>query len=290
MIILFGYKGYIGSEFKKQLEVMKLPVYLWPNTHKTTFKDLEEWYDNAGYPLIGAAINAAGYTGKPNVDTCELNKNDTIHGNIEWPQILTDWCILNEIPLGHVSSGCIYVGKRKNGNGFTEEDEPNFTFKQDNCSFYSGTKAIAENIVSKWEKSYVWRLRVPFDENDHPRNYISKMLKYDKHLNAENSISNKQEFVKACIESFVNKVPYGTYNIINTGYITTEQLIEKIKKTIGKDKVFNLINEDEFYKTCAKTPRSNCVLDNSKILNVGIKMKTVDESLDYCLNNWKKYE
>lgn len=287
MIILFGYKGYIGEEFKKQLESRKLPVYLWPNTHKTTFKDLEEWYDNAGYPLIGAAINAAGYTGKPNVDACELNKEDTIHGNITWPQILTDWCILNEIPLGHVSSGCIYTGKREDGKGFTEEDDPNFTFKQENCSFYSGTKAIGEKIVSKWEKSYIWRLRIPFDENNNPRNYITKMMSYDKLLKSENSISNKKEFVTACIETIVKKVPFGTYNVTNTGSITIEQLISKLQTTIGKDKLFNIINEEEFYKTYAKTPRSNCVLDNSKLLNTGIKMSDVNESLDYCLNNWK---
>lgn len=287
MIILFGYKGYIGEEFKKQLETRKLPVFLWPNTHKTTFKDLEEWYDNAGYPLIGAVINAAGYTGKPNVDVCESNKDDTIHGNITWPQILTDWCTLNDIPLGHVSSGCIYTGRRADGKGFTEEDEPNFSFKQGNCSFYSGTKAIGENVVSKWEKSYIWRLRIPFDQNNNPRNYITKMMKYEKLLSAENSISNKQEFVSACIETMVTKVPYGIYNVTNTGHITTEQLVERLKKTIGKDKVFNIINEEEFYKTCAKTPRSNCVMDNSKLLNTGIKMRTVDEALDYCLDNWK---
>lgn len=288
MIILFGYKGYIGEEFKKQLETRKLPVFLWPNTHKTTFKDLEEWYDNAGYPLIGAVINAAGYTGKPNVDVCESNKDDTIHGNITWPQILTDWCTLNDIPLGHVSSGCIYTGRRADGKGFTEEDEPNFSFKQGNCSFYSGTKAIGENVVSKWEKSYIWRLRIPFDQNNNPRNYITKMMKYEKLLSAENSISNKQEFVSACIETMVTKVPYGIYNVTNTGHITTEQLVERLKKTIGKDKVFNIINEEEFYKTCAKTPRSNCVMDNSKLLNTGIKMRTVDEALDYCLDNWKE--
>jgi hypothetical protein len=28
-------------------------------------------------------------------------------------------------------------------------------------------------------------------------------------------------------------------------------------------------------------------LDNSKLLSTGIKMSSVDESLDYCLNNWK---
>mgnify|MGYP003348593912 CR=1 FL=1 len=76
MIILFGSTGYIGSEFKRQLEELKLPFFCWPNTSKTTFADLEKWYDEAGYPMIGYAINAAGYTGKPNVDACENDKGE----------------------------------------------------------------------------------------------------------------------------------------------------------------------------------------------------------------------
>lgn len=286
MIILFGATGYIGSEFKKQLELQKVPIFLWPNTRTTTFADLEKWYDDLGYPRIGAAINAAGYTGKPNVDACELNKEDTIHGNIVWPQILTDWCILNDIPLGHVSSGCIYEGRRSDGKPFTEEDEPNFSFKYGNSSFYSGTKVIAEKIVGKWEKSYIWRLRIPFEEFDNSRNYISKILKYEKLLDAENSVSNKQEYVNACIQTITKKVPYGIYNVTNGGSITTKSITEKFKNTIAKDKTFTFVEESEFYKSVVKTPRSNCVMSNEKLLSTGITMRTADEAFDYCLNNW----
>lgn len=286
MIILFGATGYIGSEFKKQLAELKLPVFIWPNAKKTTFKDLELWYEEAGYPLIGAVINAAGYTGKPNVDSCEIHKADTIHGNIVWPQILTDWCILNDIPLGHVSSGCIYEGRRSDGKPFTEEDVPNFSFDYNNSSFYSGTKVIAENIVKKHDKHYIWRLRIPFEEYDNSRNYISKILKYEKLLDAENTVSNKQEFVSACIQTIQKEVPYGTYNVANGGYITTKSVVEKLKSTIAKDKTFTFVEEDEFYKNIVKTPRSNCVMSNEKLLSTGIKMRTADEALDYCINNW----
>jgi UDP-glucose 4,6-dehydratase len=286
MIILFGSTGYIGGEFKKQLDELKLPVFLWPNAKTTTFVDLEKWYEEAGYPLIGGVINAAGYTGKPNVDACELNKEDTIHGNIIWPQILTDWCMLNDIPLGHVSSGCIYDGRRLDGKPFTEEDEPNLNFKYNNSSFYSGTKAIAEQIISKWEKNYIWRLRIPFEENDNSRNYISKILKYERLLDAENSVSNKQEFVSACIQTLTKKVPYGTYNVTNGGYITTKGIVEKLKNTIAKDKNFQFVDEDEFYKNVVKTSRSNCVMSNEKLLSTGIKMKTSYEAVDYCIKNW----
>jgi dTDP-4-dehydrorhamnose reductase len=284
MIILFGGNGYIGSEFKKQLNKKQISFINYEDARKTSFDQLQTFIKQN---KISHVINAAGYTGKPNVDACEVNKDETFYGNVLWPQILSNWCALNDIVFGHVSSGCIYTGKRTDGSGFIEEDEPNFTFKQNNCSFYSGTKALAENNISAYPKHYIWRLRIPFEENDNARNYISKMLKYPKLLQAENSISNKQEFVNACIESIEKKIPFGIYNVVNSGHITTENLVEKLKQTIAKDKKFHLINDNELYENYAKTPRSNCIMDNSKLLSTGIKMSSVDESLDWCLKNWK---
>ena len=283
MILLFGSSGYIGKEFKKQLSKRNIAFIAWEGARKTSFDQLQTLFK---FNKINYIINAAGYTGKPNVDACELNKQETFHGNVLWPQILVHFCRLNDIVLGHVSSGCIYTGKKPDGSGFSEEDEPNFSFKQNNCSFYSGTKALAETSISSYEKNYIWRLRIPFEAKDNPRNYISKMLKYPKLLQAENSISNKQEFVSACIDCIEKSVPFGIYNIVNTGSITTDQLVDKLKNTIAKDKNFHLISDKELYADYATAPRSNCVMDNSKLLKTGIKMKSVDESLDYCLNNW----
>jgi UDP-glucose 4,6-dehydratase len=284
MILLFGSNGYIGSEFEKQLSKRNIAFIAWEGARKTSFDQLHTLFK---FKKINYIINAAGYTGKPNVDACESNKQETFHGNVLWPQILVHFCRLNDIVLGHVSSGCIYTGKKTDGSGFSEEDEPNFSFKQNNCSFYSGTKALAETSISSYEKNYIWRLRIPFEAKDNPRNYISKMLKYPKLLQAENSISNKQEFVSACIDCIEKSVPFGIYNVTNTGYITTDFLVEKLKVTIAKDRNFTLIDEETLYKNYAKTPRSNCVMSNSKLLETGITMKTVEESIDYCLNNWK---
>ena len=57
MIIIFGSTGYIGSEFKRQLEKENLRIFYWPNASKTSFDDLEKWYEKLGYPMIDAIIN-----------------------------------------------------------------------------------------------------------------------------------------------------------------------------------------------------------------------------------------
>lgn len=286
MILLIGSTGYIGKEFLKQLFKREIPARTCSIPSKNlTSSDLESIRREV---KLTGIINCAGYTGKPNVDACESDKHNTIYGNVVLPQILSDFCGRHNIVFGHVSSGCIYSGRRFDGNAFTEIDRPNFSFEHNNCSFYSGTKAMAEDIICKnTSKHYIWRLRIPFEENHNPRNYLSKMLNYKKLLDAENSISNKEDFVNACIDCLVKKVPYGIYNVTNTGYVTTKQVIEKMQKTIAKDRTFEFFdNNEDFYKIAAKTPRSNCVIDNRKLLETGITIRTVDEALDHCLTNW----
>jgi UDP-glucose 4,6-dehydratase len=291
-ILLLGSTGYIGKEFARQLAQLNVDTYkfLIPRDIRQSHGfnlsyELDEFYKNYRFDAV---ISVAGYAGKPNVDACEMDKHNTILGNVVLPQIVAEFCGRKNIPFGHVSSGCIYTGRREDGLSFTEDDRPNFSFEQNNCSFYSGTKALAEDIIRGITPNhYIWRLRIAFEENHNLRNYLSKMLNYKKLLDAENSISNKEDFVRACIECVLKKVPYGTYNVTNTGYVTTKQVVEKIKNTIGKDREFEFFdNDDDFYKTAAKTPRSNCVMSNKKLLDTGIKMRDVNEALDYCLNNW----
>ena len=113
-------------------------------------------------------INAAGYTGKPNVDACEFHKGECLAGNAVLPGIVAQACEDANVPWGHVSSGCIYTGARPDGSGFTEEDAPNFTFRQNNCSFYSGSKALGEEVLANYPNVYIWRVRIPFDQFEIP--------------------------------------------------------------------------------------------------------------------------
>ena len=101
-----------------------------------------------------------------------------------------------EYQFTQISSGCIYGGYEKH---FTEKDTPNFDFQ--NGSFYSGTKALAEKVVLQNNpNSYVFRLRIPFDQYASPRNYLTKLLSYDTLLDAENSLSHRADFAKYVIE------------------------------------------------------------------------------------------
>jgi dTDP-4-dehydrorhamnose reductase len=232
-------------------------------------------------------INCAGYAGKPNVDACELHKAECLEGNGVLPGIIRQACERAEIPWGHVSSGCIFTGRRNDGGGFREEDPPNFSFRQNNCSFYSGCKALGEEVLEGAEQCYIWRLRIPFENTATPRNYLQKLMSYQRLLDAENSLSNLPEFVAACADSFRLRIPFGTYNLTNPGSVTTKEVVDLIKESRVCSKEFSFFqDESEFMQIAAKTPRSNCVMDSNKAIAAGLKLTAVTDAVRTCLANW----
>ncbi len=287
MIYLLGGSGYVGQAYQALLARKGVP---FRNLRRAEF----DYTDRARLAELlrrekpAFLINAAGYTGKPNVDACELHKHECLFGNAVLPGIIAEACTEAGVPWGHVSSGCIFTGARPDGSGFTEADTPNFTFRTNNCSFYSGTKALGEEVLADKPAVYVWRLRIPFNEVDNPRNYLTKLLRYNTLLEATNSISQLEEFVSATFACWEKRVPFGTYNVTNPGQVTTHEIVELIKKTGVSNKSFTFFKDEaDFMSKAAKTPRSNCVLDVSKLLATGVKMRPVEEALEAALKAWK---
>jgi dTDP-4-dehydrorhamnose reductase len=286
MIYLLGGSGYVGQAYQALLTSKNIP-----------FRNLRRAeLDYTDVSTLTAAlksdrpeflINAAGYTGKPNVDACETDKASCLFGNAVLPGRIAEACAATGVPWGHVSSGCIFTGSRPDGKGFTEEDAPNFSFRTDNCSFYSGTKALGEETLQGVENVYIWRLRIPFDHRDGARNYLTKLLRYQTLLEAENSISQLHEFVAATFACWEKRVPFDTYNVTNPGSVTTREVVELIKASGISAKHFQFFeNETEFMKIAAKTPRSNCTMDSSKLAAAGIQMTEVREAVQRDLKNW----
>ena len=325
-ILLLGGSGYIGEAFAKEMQARGCSFYVLARKELdyTRFENLLSHLRSERPTFV---INAAGYTGRPNVDACETARAETLLGNTLFPQSLAQACHVAEIPYGHVSSGCIYTGakivergqpriepdltrrelstllenasaRQNAGNaepakpdntvlGFTENDAPNFSFRSPPCSFYSGTKALGEEVMQGVGHGYLWRLRIPFDEQDNPRNYLTKIQKYAKVYDNFNSISHRADFVRACLDLWEKKAPAGIYNITNPGFVSTRQVVTLIQKHLKPAREFTFWSDDaEFYKTGAVAPRSNCILDTSKLLAAGVEIRPVEEALADALGRW----
>ena len=286
MIAIVGSRGYVGQAFCQYFENNNLDYFRIGRAE--TSQSPEEIAAILRKKGADFLVNAAGFTGKPNVDACELQKHECLQGNAVLPGIISEAATVAGITWGHVSSGCIFNGSANGQDGFDETMTPNFSFRSGNCSFYSGTKALGEEVLENDSNCYIWRLRIPFNEIDNKRNYISKLIRYPKLLQATNSLSHLGDYVASCVKCINSDVPKGIYNLTNPGSISTREVVDMIIEAGVCNKEFQFFkDEDEFMREAAKTPRSNCVLDTAKAAAAGIKMRSLREALIDSLGNWK---
>jgi|LakMenEpi03Aug12_release.lakeMendotaPanAssembly.Ray.scaffolds.fasta_scaffold80447_4 UDP-glucose 4,6-dehydratase len=260
MITLIGH-GYIGDNISKELTKKNIPFH-WIHHYEKV-------------PIgTGIIINAAGFTGSPNVDACEIYKQETIDGNVIFPVKLEQ--LHRSIPIVHISSGCIYTGYKE--GGWTEEDEPNFNFN--NGSFYSGSKNLEQVLLQPYmRKSYLLRIRMPFGDEHHPKNFLTKLINYEKLIDFENSLSYIKDIVKTVIH-FCSTLPEpGIYNLCNPGSKRTKDIADMM----GLNKEW--FTEEEF-KQVITAPRSNCVLNNEKLLKI-FPIQDIDSALKEAIQNLK---
>lgn len=314
MILLLGASGYVGQAFARELRWRRWSFI--PLTRRaidyTDFDSLFYYIRNMRPEFV---VNAAGYAPNPNVDACELVREEVLCANALLPQTIARACLMTNTPWGHVSSGSIYTGAKvaaqwgrmrverdlnrpelrrlfaghpEEIHGFTEWDEPNFSFRHAPCNFYSGSKALAEEAIRGVGASYIWRPRMLFNELDEDRNLLSKLQFYPKIYDGVNSISHLDDFVRACLDLWERRAPFGIYNVVNPGATTTRRIAEMIQHIARPHRIFEFWKDDEeFYRCAARVPRSNCVLDTSKLLATGVKMRPLEEALTDALQRWQ---
>ncbi|KAF8400465.1 hypothetical protein HHK36_013763 [Tetracentron sinense] len=108
-------------------------------------------------------LNAAGVTGRPNVDWCESHRVETIRTNVIGSLSLAGVCKDHGLLLVNFATGCIFeydnMHPEGSGIGYKEEDIPNFT------DSYSKTKAMVEDLLNNYENVCSLRVRMPISSD-----------------------------------------------------------------------------------------------------------------------------
>lgn len=208
-------------------------------------------------------LNAAGLTGRPNVDWCEDHKDEVMRVNVIGTLSLVDLCASRGIHVSTFATGCIYSYDDEHpigGKTYTEEDEPNFT-----GSFYSYTKGLVEKLMRSYEdKCIILRLRMPISDDLSARNFITKITKYARVVDIPNSMTVLHDMLPLAIEMSKRKLT-GVFNYTNPGAISHNQILDLYKKHIDPDFWYENFSEEEQNKIL-KAKRSNNELDTAKIV------------------------
>lgn len=221
-------------------------------------------------------INCAGVTGGnvvlkdgrnvSTIDWCEDHIMETNEGNVLLPFRLAKACEMKHKSLVHVGSGCIYTGNNE-GEGFSEEDEPNFFGSE-----YSVSKIVAEKLLRDFPRILQLRIRMPFDGEMERKNLLVKVLfLYDKLLVAQNSFTCMETFPEILIKLALSNV-VGVYNVVCEGSMNAREIVDYYNE-IADELLEKTYMDVGSFASVTPAGRSNCILSvkklKRKIGNVG---------------------
>jgi len=206
-------------------------------------------------------LNAAGVTGRPNVDWCEDHRPETIRANVIGVLNIADICESRGIHHLLYATGCIFEYDAEHvigGKGFTEEDRANF-----HGSFYSHTKAMVEEMLREFPNTCTLRVRMPISDDLAGRNFITKIVKYEKVVNVPNSMTTLTEMLPVSLIMAERKLT-GIYNFCNPGAISHNEVLDLYKKYIDPEYTYQNFTLEE-QALILKAGRSNNTLDHTKL-------------------------
>lgn len=266
-------KGFVGTHLSHYFRKNNIDHKIFSQTEldytdPTTFRDFLETNDRD----IKWVINCSGYTGIPNVDACEDNKELCYAYNVLYPIQVVKLCDRFKIPVIHIGSGCIYSGYDK---AYSEEDIPNFGMYSNTSSYYSKCKHVFETFAQEFN-CYILRIRIPFTDVMTRKNYFTKLFNYDTLINELNSVTSLNDFDEFIVRFISSKPDYGIYNVVNPQPIKAEEVVELLKKYGLKNPNWKFIDLKDLN---TKANRSNCVLSTSKIAELGLELPDTRESL-----------
>jgi 3,5-epimerase/4-reductase len=232
-------------------------------------------------------LMCAGITGRPNIDWCEDNKPATIRTNVIGTLNVADLTNERGIHCTVYATGCIFKYDEAHplgsGIGFVEDSVPNF-----DESFYSETKGYMEQLLKCYENCLILRVRMPISDDLIHRNFVTKIVKYERVVNIPNSMTVLTEMLPASL-AMAQKGLTGVYNFTNPGVISHNEVLDLYTKYIDPTYTYKNFTVEEQAKVI-KAGRSNNELDTTKLMAdmpEGIVINDIKTACDLCFQRMK---
>lgn len=264
-ILIFG-NGYIGNRCH-----VAWPDSVLSTVHVSTVQDA---LDEIRCVAPDAVLNAAGVTGTPNVDWCDVHPLETMRGNTAMPLLLADACTQAGAYLLHMGSGCIFYG---------DSPHPDKAWRENDFGnplpTYSRSKWAADLVLSILPNVGIARIRMPIDRIPGPRNLIDKLSKYPKVIDVENSVTVVDDMVDV-FHQLLEKKATGIFHVTNPGTIRHKEILALYKELVDPHHSCEWITNDDLTKLgLAKKGRSNNFLASECLATLGIAMRPVRDAL-----------
>lgn len=135
-----------------------------------------------------------------------------------------------------------------------------------------------EELLKNFENVCTLRVRMPISSDlSNPRNFITKITRYEKVVNIPNSMTILDELLPISIEMAKRNLT-GIWNFTNPGVVSHNEILEMYRQYIDPNFTWKNFTLEEQAKVIV-APRSNNELDASKLKTEFPELLSIEESL-----------
>lgn len=118
-------------------------------------------------------------------------------------------------------------------------------------------------MLSVFPTTCTLRVRMPISDDLSPRNFVTKIVKYDRVVNVPNSMTVLTELLPISL-IMAERGLTGIYNFCNPGAISHNEVLDLYKKYVDPSYTYTNFTLDE-QAQILKAGRSNNTLDHTKL-------------------------
>ena len=265
-VVLIGSKGWIGGKLLSILQTVSgVSTVIVSGVRADDVDSLNTELDTLNPTHVISAIGRThGVIGDeviPTIDYLEYPGKlvENVRDNLFSPIVIAKLCSDRNIHFTYLGTGCIFE-YTEYSNQFDEDAKPNFF-----GSGYSIVKGFTDQLMSLYSDNVLnVRIRMPITAESNPRDFITKIVKYEKICSMANSMTVLDELLPIMVDMALKKRT-GTINLTNPGTISHSEILEMYKELVDPSKSWVLMTYDE-QSSLLKSKRSNNMLDTSKLV------------------------
>lgn len=282
-ILFFGSKGWIGGQFLEYLNKLNEPIEIIETNARADNEILVKDLILAHSPTH--IISFIGRTHGEGINTIDYLEQEgklieNVKDNLYAPLVLSTLAEKNNIHYTYLGTGCIFDNEDPPSRLFKETDNPNFF-----GSSYSIIKGFTDRLMKLSSKTLNLRIRMPINSQNHHRNFITKIINYDKICSIPNSMTVLPTIYPIIYDMMKNETT-GTFNLTNPNYISHNEILEMYREI--KDLEFKWTNfSKEEQNKVLKSKRSNNCLDTTKIQELYPDFPDIKKAVRECLEEYQ---
>ena len=231
--------------------------------------------------LIGRTHGQIGDKVYSTIDYLEQDGKlvENIRDNLFSPVALALICSSCGVHLTYLGTGCIFSYEEEKER-FREEDCPNFF-----GSSYSVVKGYTDSLMKLLPVCNA-RIRMPITSEPNSRNFITKIVNYEKICSQSNSMSVLDDLIPILI-SLAEMKFIGTINLTNPGVISHNEILTLYRDIVDPTFTWQNFTYEEQSKILA-CGRSNNALDTT-LLESLFPVPNIKTSVEMVLKRMKLY-